>query len=59
MQCPKCKTENGYARLETQDWVCRKCGKISKFIKILKREYKKEDDKNETNVHNTSHSNET
>ena len=29
MICPKCKTENGYARIETKDWVCRKCSKIS------------------------------
>ena len=32
MICPKCKTENGYARIETKDWVCRKCGKISKIV---------------------------
>jgi len=31
MECPKCKTEFGYFRLETNEWVCRKCGKISKF----------------------------
>ena len=29
MICLKCKTENGYARIETKDWVCRKCGMIS------------------------------
>ena len=36
MICPNCKTENGYARIETRDWVCRKCGKISP-IKIKEK----------------------
>jgi len=31
MICPQCKTENGYARIDTKDWVCRKCGKITTF----------------------------
>jgi len=29
MKCTKCKTENGYIRLETKEWVCRKCGTIT------------------------------
>ena len=32
MICSQCKTENGYVRLETKDWVCRKCGKISPIV---------------------------
>ncbi len=42
MICPKCKTENGYARLETKDWVCRKCGKISPIKIVEKLEPKKD-----------------
>ncbi len=31
MICNRCKTEFGYVRLDSKEWVCRKCGKISKF----------------------------
>lgn len=31
MKCKKCKTENGYIRLETQEWICRKCGTITQI----------------------------
>jgi len=37
MKCSKCDTENGYVRIETQDWVCRKCGKISKLKVVEKK----------------------
>lgn len=36
MICPKCKTENGYPRFETKEWVCRKCLTVSKF-KIVEK----------------------
>ena len=36
MKCPECKTENGYVRFETKEWVCRKCGTISQ-IKITEK----------------------
>ncbi len=31
MICPKCNTENGYFRLNTNEWICRKCGTITKI----------------------------
>ncbi len=36
MICKQCKTENGYVRFETKEWVCRKCGTISS-IKITEQ----------------------
>ncbi len=36
MKCPKCKTEFGYVRFDTKEWVCRKCGIISK-IKVIEK----------------------
>ncbi len=44
MICKNCKTEYGYVRFETKEWVCRKCGTISK-IKLTMPEDKKEGDK--------------
>ena len=44
MECPNCKTENGYARIETKDWVCRKCGTISPITIKEKVEPKPEQD---------------
>ena len=31
MKCPKCKKMLGYVRIETNEWVCRACGTISKI----------------------------
>ncbi len=44
MKCPQCNTENGYARLETKDWVCRKCSKISPIIFKEKVDHPKEEE---------------
>ena len=30
MECPECKTENGYYKVTTDEWVCRKCGTQTK-----------------------------
>lgn len=30
MICPECKTEYGYFRMNKDEWVCRKCGKVTK-----------------------------
>ncbi len=49
MICPKCKTENGYVRIETKDWVCRKCGKISPIKITEKIPHPKEQELNITN----------
>ncbi len=29
MECNGCKTEYGYFRMESREWVCRKCGHIT------------------------------
>jgi len=29
MECAECKTEYGYIRMDSQEWVCRKCGQIT------------------------------
>lgn len=41
MKCKKCNTENGYFRLETKEWICRKCGTITK-IKEYKEKHQDE-----------------
>ena len=33
MKCERCKREQGYIRLITQVWVCRKCGHLTKVEK--------------------------
>jgi len=30
MECNKCKTEFGYVKMTTKEWVCRKCGTATK-----------------------------
>ena len=42
MLCKQCKTENGYIRFETKEWVCRKCGTISSVILKEKIPHQKE-----------------
>ncbi len=44
MICEKCKTENGYIRFETKEWVCRKCGTISPVTIKEKVEQKPDDE---------------
>ena len=44
MICKTCKTENGYIRFETKEWVCRKCGTISPVIIKEKVTHPKEEE---------------
>ncbi len=44
MICEKCKTENGYIRFETKEWVCRKCGTISPITLKEKITHPKEEE---------------
>ncbi len=32
-QCPKCGSKTGFVRIKTSEFVCQKCGTVSKINK--------------------------